>query len=113
MQPFSTLFTEKSLLRTNTDTVTVISTEIITDTDNTVTVYSDENTKGKRPTPAMVDHIADRLVTRFNNPARRLYYCKIAWKLPEGVLWNLAEQADKGKDPQRLFTYLCESALGS
>lgn len=55
-----------------------------------------------------VDLIANKLVLAFNNPGARAYYCKIAWKLPEALIWNNLEQSSKGKNQVRLFTWLCE-----
>lgn len=55
-----------------------------------------------------VDLIADKLVSLLNNPGSRIYYCKVAWSLPESVIWNNLEQAQAGKSPSRLFTWLCQ-----
>jgi hypothetical protein len=108
MQPLSTLFTEKSLLRTNTVTDTVRIDELERGCGG------EKEKKGRRLKSTTVDRLADTLVTRFNNPDRRVYYCKVAWKLPESTILRFAEQAERsGKDPQRLFTWLCEEALES
>lgn len=56
------------------------------------------------------EEIADKLVIQFNNPDFRGFYWNVANKLPEGTIWNLVEQASKGKNPSRYFTYLCKKA---
>lgn len=55
-----------------------------------------------------VDLIADKIVLALNNPSARAYYCKIAYALPERMIWNNLEQSAKGKSPARLFTWLCQ-----
>lgn len=88
------------------DNDNVISREISNDNDNVK--YADKYQKSKK-----VDMLADQLVQIFNNPNARRYYCKVANKLPESVIFNNVE-ATKQKgvaDRARLFTYLCEKAM--
>lgn len=85
----------------NTTLNTVTGVNKLTNTD------SDTVDKSKQ-----VDLVADKLVIALNNPERRAYYCKVAWKLPEAVIWNNLEQSSKGKYPARLFTWLCERSIG-
>lgn len=70
--------------------------------------YTNKHAKSKK-----VDDIADQLVTIFNNPQGRRYYCKIAWKLPESVIYQNVEQtrAEGVSDPKKLFTFLCQRVL--
>jgi hypothetical protein len=79
--------------------------KINTVTDNTVTV--------RRITAEQVDSIANKIVEKLNNPTRRAYYCKVAWTLPEQKIWNNLELAiEKGKNPQKYFSYLCNKEMG-
>ena len=94
----------------------------ITDTD-TVTEGIDRSDRGsggkgrkegsrlKSRTSRSVDAIADKLVHTFDNPDRRRYYCRVAWRLPEGTIWRLAEQAQNGHSPAKLFTALCQEEM--
>ena len=54
-----------------------------------------------------VDRIADKLVTSLNNPDAREFYCKVGWRLAEGRIWYNLESALRGKQPQKLFSWLC------
>ena len=67
-----------------------------------------DNVGNKYQKAKKVDLIADQLVERYNSPQSRPFYCKVAWKLPEAVIWNNVEQANKGKSPAHLFNYLCK-----
>jgi len=40
------------------------------------------------------------------------YYCKVAWRLQPAVIYSNLEQAQKGRVPAKLFTYLCQKCLG-
>lgn len=91
----------KQILK-NTITVTDTVNKTIT---NTVT---DTVSKSKQ-----VDLIADKLVLALNNPSRRDYYCLVGYKLSEHQIWNNLEQAvTKGKNPAKLFTFLCQKDMG-
>ena len=54
------------------------------------------------------EDIAEKLVTKLNAPKSFLYYCKVAYTLPESRIWDNYEQAIKGKNPGGLFNWLCE-----
>ena len=60
-----------------------------------------------------IDRIADKLEAMFGTqtPSRRPYYCKVAWQLPEGTVWQLAEQAQHGRAPAKLFSWLTRYEL--
>jgi len=58
-----------------------------------------------------VDMIADKLVRELNNPGARLFYCKVAWKLPENKIYNNLELAKTGKSPQKYFSWLCNREM--
>lgn len=55
-----------------------------------------------------VDEIANKLVSALNNPKARSYYCKVAYKLSEAKIWDNLEQASTGRNPAKLFTWLCQ-----
>lgn len=58
-----------------------------------------------------VDLIADKLVLAFNNPGGREFYCKVGYKLSEYQIWNNLEQSSKGREPAKLFTWLCKRSM--
>jgi hypothetical protein len=88
--------------------------EILTNTTlNTVTENNNINNTVTVDKSKLVDLIADKLVLALNNPSRRAYYCKVAYKLSEGQIWNNLEQSAKGRDPAKLFTWLCQRELNS
>lgn len=59
-----------------------------------------------------VDLIADKLSQELNNPVARPYYCKVGYRLSEAQIWNNLETAQRGRNPQRLFTWLCQRDMG-
>lgn len=73
------------------------------DNDNHNLKNNDNVGKSKK-----VDLIADKLVKALNNPNARTFYCKVGWKLPENVIWNNLEDALKGRNPVKLFSWLCK-----
>lgn len=78
---------------------------------NTVTVNNNLNNTDTVAKSKQVDLIADKLVLALNNPDRRAYYCKVAYKLSEAQIWNNLEQSAKGRSPAKLFTWLCQRDL--
>lgn len=66
------------------------------------------NTNDKYERSRKVENIADALVEKLGNPGGRQFYCKVAWKLSEARIWSNVEQALVGRQPARLFTYLCK-----
>lgn len=81
---------------------------------NSVSLKTKEinNTNTKKPkTINEVRAIAEKLCQRLNNPTRFNYYCKLAWHLPEQVIMQNLEMAEAGQNPQRLFTWLCQTSL--
>jgi hypothetical protein len=72
--------------------------------------YNDNVVLNRYEKSKRVERIADQLVAKFGNSAFRKFYCKIAWKLSEGQIWNNYEAAVKGNpsNPGKLFTYLCK-----
>lgn len=58
-----------------------------------------------------VEYIADKLVEKFSSPISRPFYCLVAYKLPEGTIWNYYEQAQSGRNPAGLFNWLCQRAI--
>ena len=63
---------------------------------------------------ARVDRIADHLVSKFNAPNSRNFFCKCAWNLSEDDIWSAYEQAnsDKVKYPLKYFISLCLIKMG-
>lgn len=58
-----------------------------------------------------IDIIADRLVSKLGNAQYRAFYCKVANKLPESVIENNLEQALKGNNPAKYFSWLCNRSM--
>lgn len=57
-----------------------------------------------------VQRTATKLVDTFNDPDSFEFYCKVAWNLPESMIWNkveLAKVKSRGK-PAAYFTFLCK-----
>lgn len=54
--------------------------------------------------------IAYQLADKFNNHKYLSFYYKVAAKLPEHRIWQLVEEAQRGQQPARLFTFLCKKA---
>lgn len=63
----------------------------------------------KKKSESQVDAIADGIMRKLNaEPSNRPYYCKVAWNLSEAIINNNLEQALKGNNPQRYFSWLCK-----
>ena len=56
------------------------------------------------------ESIAYQLCDKFNNHDYFSFYCKVALKLPEYRVWQLVEEAQRGQQPARLFSFLCKKA---
>ena len=88
------------------------STKEKINTSVNVNVLKNNNTNHKsHQTLSHVRLIADKLSTTLNNPGSYNFYCKIAWHLPEGVIWYNLESAQNGKEPVKLFSWLCNQSL--
>ena len=61
--------------------------------------------------PNQVDAIADRIMKKLSATDNRAFYCKVGWKLSESVINSNLEQALKGNNPQRYFTWLCNRLM--
>lgn len=51
--------------------------------------------------------IAQKLVDKLNSKESYLFYCKVAYALPEARIWINLEQALSGNNPGGLFNWLC------
>lgn len=58
-----------------------------------------------------VQEIAHRLCEQLSDEHDFEYFCKVAWKLPESVIWSNVEAALKGRNKARLFTWLCSQSM--
>ena len=67
--------------------------------------------KGINRSVTDVRNIAGRLTDKFQNPSRFKFYCKVAWHLSEREIANNLEAAINGRDPKKLFSYLCSQNL--
>ena len=59
-----------------------------------------------------VKHIANKLFTKLDDPQSYKFFCKVAWSLPEYMIWNNLEQAKCGRNPKAYFTFLCNLSMG-
>jgi len=85
---------------------------------NTNTSDSDfKNTNTNTRTLTEVQRIAHELEDKLGKqvPSRLEYYYKVAWKLPDYVIYNALEaemnNRQKGKAPHRLFSWLTTEAM--
>lgn len=83
------------------------------DNVNNIYINNNDNVKiqQKFEKSRKVETIAKKLVDTFDNPDSYRYYCMIAYKLPENVIWNHVESAMTGRNPSKLFTWLCTRSL--
>jgi hypothetical protein len=58
-----------------------------------------------------VQQIAHKLVDKLADPLSYEFFCSVAWHLPESVIWYNLEQAEKGRSPKKLFTWLCNQSM--
>lgn len=58
------------------------------------------------------DRLADRIQSSLNaDITSRPFYCKVAYALSESQIINNLEQALRGNNPQRYFTWLCKKDM--
>lgn len=57
------------------------------------------------------DAIAMKLVDRLGSPTSYKFYCKVAYTLPESVIWSNYEKAILGNNPGGLFNWLCRKEM--
>ncbi len=89
--------------------------QIINDNDNERSYLKPnviDNETSKVEKSKEVDRIADRLVSEFNSPASRSFYCKCAWNLPAPIIERLMGEAKElGKSPGALFNHLARKEM--
>lgn len=71
---------------------------------------SDDKRLDKWQKARRAESIAYQLCDKFNNHSYFSFYCKVALKLPEYRIWQLTEEAQRGQQPARLFSFLCKKA---
>ena len=57
------------------------------------------------------DVIAEKLVDKLQNPGGRMFYCKVAWHIPENKVWYYLDIALTGRDPRKYFSWLCKQDM--
>lgn len=67
--------------------------------------------KNTYDTAKKAELIAYQLVDKFGQPGNFQFYCLVAYKLSEARIWSNYEQAQKGRQPARLFTFLCNKDM--
>lgn len=81
-----------------------ISKEIYTDNDNG---REKSFVKARK-----VELIAQQLVDKFGSDKWREFYLKVAYKLPENIIWSNYELAIRSKkSPGGLFHHLCNRSM--
>lgn len=58
-----------------------------------------------------VKYKAQTLAERLDDPGSLNFFLKVAWHLPESVIEANLEQALKGNEPRKYFTWLCKRSL--
>jgi len=58
-----------------------------------------------------VERIAHQLVDKLGSEGSFEFYCKVAYKLSEAMIWSNYEKAAKGKNPGGLFNWLCRKDM--
>lgn len=59
-----------------------------------------------------VQSIAGRIAEKLNDPQSFRFFCKVAWRLPEYVIWaNLEQAMTSKKNPKAYFTFLCKLSM--
>lgn len=95
----------------------MVYTNSATNNDNyneiTNVIDNDIVNKNKYDKSKFVELTAKVLVEKLHNPGAYAFYCKVAYKLPESRIWLHLESAQKGKDPKKLFTWLCNRDMQS
>lgn len=91
--------------RNNVSDNVLISKEINTDNDNG---REKSFAKARR-----VEAIAQMLCDKFGSDKWKKFYMKVAYKLPENVIWIHFETASKSNpdNPGGLFHYLCTKSI--
>lgn len=75
---------------------------------------SDSEVKNTNTKPLNhVQQTAQQIADRLHNPTRFPYYCKVVWRLPEHRIWFNLESALRGREPQKLFSYLCKQDMSN
>ena len=54
------------------------------------------------------EQTAKLIAERLHDENSFLFFCKVAHRLPENVIWSNLEQAQGGKNPRAYFTFLCK-----
>lgn len=72
----------------------------------------DKHTTVKRPPVEQVDSIADELVSEYNNPLYRAWYCGVINKYGASRVYEWHSRAKEGKYPGKLFTTYVNQAGG-
>lgn len=95
-----------SIGNNDNETETVVRTSNYNDNynDNGNNVKKDKYELSKR-----VERTADEIIRRLGvDQIYRGFYCKVAYSLSEARIWSNMESAKKGRQPARLFSYLCK-----
>lgn len=79
------------------------------DIDNVVLTNNNNDNVGKYQKSKLADNIASKLQTKLGmKEESKPFLCKVAYKLPENIIWDNCDQALKGRNPAGLFIWLCK-----
>lgn len=103
----------------NEATLTPTQTNVYTQNDKSnsssnVNAITKRNLNGAARASASIKEvqaIANVLAERLDNPQSLNFYYKVAWHLPESNIWYALESALRGRNPQKLFSYLCNKEM--
>jgi len=71
-----------------------------------------KDTSIKQPPIGQVDEMADKLVTDFDNPGYRRWYCGVINKFGVAKVYEWHRRAQEGNNPGKLFTTYVNQAGG-
>jgi hypothetical protein len=86
---------------------------IVNDNGFFKTPLSINNDNDKYELTKRVEAIAYRLCEKLGSPTSFEFYCKVAYKMSEARIWSNYEKAQRGRNPARLFTWLCKREMAS
>ena len=63
--------------------------------------------------PKQVEAIAYKLGEVLNDSTSFNFFCKVAWKLQENVIWNNVEVAKSKRNPRAYFATVCKAQMSN
>lgn len=87
----------------------MLTSNNVIDNEKPGVLRNNDNDRGSYDRSKKVDWLADDLLVKLKaGKESRPFFCKVAWTLPESLIWKNYESSLKGKNPMGLFIYLCK-----